>query len=151
LESSDKEDSEAFIEMVCLPGITTAALFTAVILYDLYDRNWARIPGHGLFGVFATLLILFICERTSEWVAWSLLTIPLVFFFLASFFAYDTPQKRVIPAEPDSLPCCKERPCRRRLYATPTDTPVCPSPPKPPVPACKPKKEEDNCIKNTLA
>ena len=140
--------------MVCLPGITTAALFTAVILYDLYDRNWSRIPGHGLFGIFATLLILFICERTSEWVAWSLLTIPIVFLFLASFIAYDTPQKVVRPPQRDLCSCCSENPCRRyresrrRRPIPPTETPVCPSPPKQP---SEPKKEEANCIKNTLA
>jgi len=139
--------------MVCLPGITTAALFTAVIFYDLYDRNWRRIPGHGLFGVFATLLILFICEKTSEWVAWSLLAIPLLFCLLASFFTYEPPQPKTQP-QPEGKRChsCNYNPCRcrRRPPPPPEDPPVCPSPPKPP-PACKPKNDNDNCIKNTLA
>jgi len=142
--------------MVCLPGITTAALFTAVIFYDLYDRNWRRIPGHGLFGIFATLLILFICERTSEWVAWSLLAIPLVFCLISSFFTYDPPQKAVSPSREPSCHSCHYNPCRchmphRRPPPPSEDTPVCPSPPKPEPPACKPKKDDDNCIKNTLA
>jgi len=138
--------------MVCLPGITTAALFTAVIFYDLYDRNWRRIPGHGLFGVFATLLILFICEKTSEWVAWSLLAIPLLFCLLASFFTYEPPQPK---AQPEGKRChsCNYNPCRchrRPPPPPPEDPPVCPSPPPPP-PPCKPKNDNDNCIKNTLA
>lgn len=137
--------------MVCLPGITTAALFTAVIFYDLYDRNWRRIPGHGLFGVFATLLILFICEKTSEWVAWSLLAIPLLFCLLASFFTYEMPQPQPQPQR-HSCHSCNYNPCRcrRRPPPPPEDPHVCPSPPPPP-PACKPKNDDDNCIKNTLA
>ena len=138
--------------MVCLPGITTAALFTSVIFYDLYDRNWSRIPGHGLFGIFATLLIVFICERTSEWLAWSLLTIPIVFCFIGSFFAYDLPKVE------STFSCnqCNFDPCRcdhhKRKHI---DPPVCPSPfPKPKPdnkPDDKPKKPDDNCIKTTLA
>jgi len=140
--------------MVCLPGITTAALFTAVIFYDLYDRNWRRIPGHGLFGVFATLLILFVCEKTSEWVAWSILAIPVVFCLIASFFTYEPPQPKTQP-QPQNHRChsCNYNPCRcrRRPPPPPEDTPLCPSPPKPEPPACKPKNDDDNCIKNTFA
>jgi len=144
--------------MVCLPGITTAALFTAVIFYDLYDRNWRSIPGHGLFGIFATLLILFICERTNEWVAWSLLTIPLAFCLLASFITYEPAQKAVAPSQAPSCHSCHYNPCKcrkayrnRRPPPPAEDPPVCPSPPKPEPPACKPKNEDDNCIKNTLS
>jgi hypothetical protein len=139
--------------MVCLPGITTAALFTAVIFYDLYDRNWRRIPGHGLFGVFATLLILFICEKTSEWVAWSLLSIPILFCFLASFIAYEPPKPPSPSPSASSCPCCSYNPCKChrpcRRPPPPEPLPACPSPP--PEPPCKPKPDDSKCIKNTLA
>ena len=137
--------------MVCLPTIATAALFTAVIVYDLYDRNWSRIPGHGLFGVFATLLMLFICQRTSEWVAWSILAIPIVFCLFASFMrSTETPAKAVAKVD-TSCSCCNYNPCRKpkpKPKPIPID-PKCPDPePKPaPTPAPTPEPTPDKCCK----
>ena len=143
--------------MVCLPTVATAALFTAVIIYDLYDRNWSRIPGHGLFGVFATLLMLFICQRTSDWVAWSILAIPIVFCFAASFFTQTSaPVPASVPeatATLDTSSCCNSnprgcmRPCRK-----PTPIPIrpkCPEPePEPtPTPTPEPTPTPDKCCK----
>lgn len=135
--------------MVCLPTVATAALFTAVIVYDLYDRNWSRIPGHGLFGVFATLLMLFICQRTSDWVAWSILSIPIVFCLLASFMgSTETPAKAVAKVD-TSCCCCNSKPCRK-----PKPIPIrpkCPDPeptPAPePVPDPEPEPTPDKCCK----
>ena len=137
--------------MVCLPTIATAALFTAVIVYDLYDRNWSRIPGHGLFGVFATLLMLFICQRTSEWVAWSILAIPIVFCLLASFMRSTETAAKAVAKVDTSCSCCNYNPCRKpkpKPKPIPID-PKCPDPePKPaPTPAPTPEPTPDKCCK----
>jgi hypothetical protein len=68
---------------VCPPAIVTAACFVAVILLDLYTHQWNRAPGHGLFGVFAVLLMIFICQRASQTVAWILLASPFVLVLFA--------------------------------------------------------------------
>ncbi len=140
--------------MVCLPAIAATAYFIAVILLDLYNRNWKQIPVHALFGVFAVLLILFICERASEAVAWILLFAPLgfvLFGYLASSWL-TSPKSEDIPIDPPSsscgqCPCCSYRSCRcRRPCWRPK--PVCPKCPDCPKPEPKPKP--DNCIKSSL-
>lgn len=137
--------------MVCSPAIATTAYFVAVILLDLYSRDWKRIPGHALFGVFATLLILFICERASEMMAWILLAAPLVLVFISYYFSswLTKPETPIDPSEPqpscNSCPCCHYRPCRcmRPCWR--------PKPPCPKCPGCpEPKPKPDNCIKSSL-
>jgi hypothetical protein len=139
--------------MVCTPAIATTAYFVAIVLLDLYNRDWARIPGHALFGVFATLLILFICQRASEMVAWILLAAPLgitfIAYFVSSWMAKPSTDLPVDPPEQTchSCPCCHYRQCRcRRPCWRPK--PVCPKCPDCPKPEPKPKP--DNCIKDSL-
>ncbi len=133
--------------MVCLPAIATTAYFVAIVLLDLYNSDWARVPGHALFGVFATLLILFICERASETMAWILLAAPLGLVFLSYLFSlWYTTKSDPAPSEPSfrpSCPCCQYRPCQCRR---PCWKPKCPECPKP-----EPKPKPDNCIKDSLA
>ena len=68
---------------ICPPAIVTAACFVAIVLLDLYLGDWRRAPGHALFGVFAILLMIFICQRAAESTAWVLLLAPFVLVFLA--------------------------------------------------------------------
>jgi hypothetical protein len=138
--------------MVCLPAIAATAYFIAVILLDLYNRNWKQIPGHALFGVFAVLLVLFICQRASESVAWILLAAPLGFVlvgYLASLWV-TSPKSDNIPVDPPSnqCPCCSYKACRcRRPCWRPKPKPDCP---KPDCPKPEPKPKPDNCIKPSL-
>lgn len=71
---------------ICPPAIATAACFVAIILLDLYTHQWKRAPGHGLLGMFAVLLMLFICQRASQTVAWILLASPFVLVLFAWIF-----------------------------------------------------------------
>lgn len=132
--------------MACLPAVATTALFIAVILLDLMNRQWRRVPGRALFGVFSVLLVLFICERGSEWMAWTLLAAPFVLIFLGYIFqvqyidgngSYDDSE------EEDQgycgCPCCQMRPCRCPRPC-PNPNPCPPPKPKPkPCPEPKPK------------
>jgi hypothetical protein len=146
--------------MACFPAITTTALFVAIVLLDLYNREWYRIPGRALLGVFAVLLVLFICQRTNEFVAWILLLAPfgLVFLsYLFSIWATQEPSSDTKPAEEPCrsvCPCCQMRRCgcRRPCFRP---RPVCPKPncpecPKPDCPKPTPEPKPDNCIKNSL-
>jgi hypothetical protein len=146
--------------MVCAPGIATTAYFVAVILLDLYNREWNRIPGHALFGVFAVLMILFICERGSEFMAWILLGAPLVivflFYFLSKWLTKDKtpgPSNGSFKPSCGSCPCCSYRPCRcrRRCWKPKPPCPKCPDCPScPDCPKPEPKPKPDNCIKTSL-
>ena len=71
---------------ICPPAIVTSACFVAVILLDLYTHEWRRAPGHALLGVFAVLLMIFICQRGSQTVAWILLAAPFLLILLGWIF-----------------------------------------------------------------
>lgn len=67
---------------ICLPAITTAGLFTAILILDLINRQYRLIFGHALFGFVCILLILYLCEKSADYVAWILLITPFVLIFL---------------------------------------------------------------------
>jgi hypothetical protein len=113
------------MDSICPPAIVTAACFVAVVLLDLYIHDWRRAPGHALFGVFAVLLMIFICQRASQGVAWILLAAPFVFLLLGWMvraFGEMTKHDLDPPQEPAwggnevtmggcSCPCCGSAPC----------------------------------------
>jgi hypothetical protein len=136
---------------ICPPAIVTSACFVAIILLDLYLRDWRRAPGHALFGVFAVLLMIFICQRGSETMAWILLASPFVLIFLAWIFRAwaDVTKHDGVPEQIPAwggnqlnaydcpCPCCGMAPCH------------CMRPcPQPPVPKCKPKPKSKCRPKN---
>lgn len=140
--------------MVCAPVIAATAYFVAIILLHLYNRDWKRVPGHALFGVFATLLLLFICQRGSETMAWILFGAPFAFVliaYLVSIWSTVEPSdSKVIPVDPPCnppCPCCFHRPCncRRPCWRPKPRCPQYPDCPKP-----EPKPKPDNCIKPSL-
>ena len=108
---------------ICPPAIATAACFLAIVLLDLYTHDWTRVPGHALFGIFAILLMIFICQRASESVAWILLVAPFVLVFLAWIVRAFAEMKKY-DNEPSQepawggnevggcpCPCCNSMPC----------------------------------------
>ena len=159
--------------MACLPAVATTALFIAVILLDLMSKEWRRIPGRALFGIFAVLLVQFICDKGDDWVAWTLLAFPFVLLFIGYIFrvSYNDPSSSAEsePASDDSscgCPCCGGRPChcmrpcwmpRWRPCPSPPSPPPTPKPcprpcPKPkPCPGPGPGPKPDDCIPNSLA
>jgi hypothetical protein len=133
--------------MPCLPAVATTGLFVAVILLDLMTKEWRRVPGRALFGVFSVLLVLFICERGSEWMAWTLLGAPFLLIFLGYIFqiqytngngSYDDSYEEEVQG--CGCPCCHFRPCRCPRPC-PNPNPCPPPKPKPkPCPEPKPKE-----------
>ena len=135
---------------ICPPAIATAAAFVAVILLDLYLRDWRRAPGHALFGVFATLLMTFICQRGSQTMAWILLAAPFVLVLFGWVFrAYSEMTKYDNSAPQETAwggneiqygcqcPCCGSMPCACMK--------PCPQPkPCKPKPKCRPKNKPCN-------
>lgn len=164
--------------MACLPATVTSAFFIAVILLDLFNRDARRVPGHALFGVFAVLLVSFICERTNPGVAWVLILAPVLFLVLGyivrlitsfdwkSYLTFGSTEPTSTTALPEPCPCCHYMPCHcrrpcgyRAQKVTPsyTDPKVIPEPiiPEPENQEEKPEKRPDEpaekpCIKGTL-
>jgi hypothetical protein len=138
---------------ICPPAIATAASFVAVILIDLYNRNWAAAPGHGILGVFAVLLMIFICQKGAEWLAWTLLAAPFVLVVLAYFVrVMQEKQEPSYPVDPTGetifdpcgqmgCPCCGGVPCHC-LRPCPEKPPCIPKPK--PKSNCRPKSKPCN-------
>ncbi len=63
---------------LCLPAVTTAALFIALLFLDMFRKEFHLLPGHMLFGVLSTALISLICSSGSEFTAWILLATPAI-------------------------------------------------------------------------
>ena len=144
---------------ICPPAIVTSACFIAVILIDLYTHDWRRAPGHALFGVFAVLLMIFICQRASQSVAWILLAAPFLLVFLGWIIrAYSemTKHDSEPPQEPAwggneigsygcPCPCCRMSPCScmRPCPQRPACVPK-PQPESKPKSKCRPKNKPCN-------
>lgn len=136
---------------ICPPAIVTAAAFVAVILLDLYTHDWRRAPGHGILGVFAVLLMIFICQRGSQTMAWILLAAPIVLIMIAWVFrAYSEMTKYdSIPEQQNawdgnevgySCPCCGYTPCHCMRPCTEPK----PKPRPKPKDKCRPKNPPCN-------
>lgn len=72
----------------CPAAITTAALFTAIVLIDLAKGKYRHVPFHALGGFFCTLGLNFICQSVGDAAAWILLSIPLIFILLGLFLIW---------------------------------------------------------------
>lgn len=75
----------------CTPAFVTAALFISILILDLAKRNYRLLGGHFLLGIISVLLMLYLCQREAEYVAWGLLLIP--FLLLALGFIIGAIQK----------------------------------------------------------
>ena len=115
--------------MDCIPAYTTGALFTSLILIDLFQRDWRAIPTKFLFGAFAVLVMTYVCQHFGPSLGWILLGIPAFVLVLGLFYVWTDmnfkPKEIPAPMSSCGCPCCHKKPCR------------CPKPcPKPAPPAC---------------
>lgn len=143
---------------MCAPALAAAAIFVATILLNLSKGDYRSVPGHALLGVFAVLIIFFLCQREAHTVAWILIAAPfglvLLGYVLRVTFQYTIPNKSS-SAEivPSPCPCCMSRPCHCAQPCPAPNPEPCPAPkpcPSPP-PVPKPPCPSDNCIKPSLA
>ena len=105
----------------CPAAITTAALFTAIVLIDLAKGKYRSVPFHALGGFFCTLGISFICQALGDMAAWILLSIPFIFILLGLFMIWLSGPIIVAAVAQQQTESCEE-----------------PMPSCPPPPACTP-------------
>lgn len=106
----------------CPAAITTAALFTAIVLIDLAKGKYRSVPFHALGGFFCTLGISFICQTLGDMAAWILLSIPFIFILLGLFMIWLSGPIIVAAVAQPQIDSCEE-----------------PMPSCPPPPACTPR------------
>ena len=63
---------------ISYPGLTTAALFMALILLDIGKHQYKLMIGHFLVGIIAVLLMIYLSQNGADMVAWGIFSIPLV-------------------------------------------------------------------------
>jgi len=66
----------------CLPAIAGSALFAALLVWDILSRDYVRMPGHLLLGLFSIVLFLFFCSKGQHVLGWILFSLP---FFIIGF------------------------------------------------------------------
>ena len=65
------------------PVITSAAFFTALLVFDIQQRMASSLPGHLVLGVITTLGLLGLCQLGSVNTAWMLVIFPFIVIILA--------------------------------------------------------------------
>jgi len=63
---------------ISYPGLTTAALFMALIILDFAKHQYKLLIGHFLVGIIAVLLMVYLSQNGADLVAWGVFSIPLV-------------------------------------------------------------------------
>jgi succinate-acetate transporter protein len=63
---------------MCGPVIISAAIFVSIVFLDLFRHEYKRVPVHAILGVFAVVLMSFLCETNRIFIAWILLFIPFI-------------------------------------------------------------------------
>lgn len=65
------------------PALTTAALFTAIIIEDAITRKSSNFIKHLFLGFISVGLMVYLSMNKAEFVAWGLLIIPMFIIFLS--------------------------------------------------------------------
>lgn len=102
----------------CPSAIATAAVFTALVVNDLINKNYTPIVLHVFGGIFVVLGITALCQRIGDYAGWLLLLIP-IFIILIGFFLewYSSYPNKKVDMGPSSGPCLM--PCQACGYCKP--------------------------------
>jgi hypothetical protein len=135
--------------MNCVPAYATAGLFTAVIILDLLNQRDDLAKSHLFLGVLAFLLVFYLCDKKTEFVAWGLLVVPFILIaigFVIGSAATEpvkpTPGRPILPGCTGPQNGCGCPRCKPRPEPEPID-PSCPVP-EPIIPT---KKQCSSCTK----
>lgn len=120
---------------LCPPAITAGAIFTALIIKDIYEKNYEDIIFHLVASVVSVLGIGALCEYVGDTAGWILLLIPF-FVLIVGFYilwVQGSPDVKPKVAAPVNTCCplCGDCPCHCNK-SWPTDCDGVPLPPPPP-------------------
>lgn len=119
---------------LCPAAVTAGAIFTALIVRDLYSKSYKEIPFHLVGGIFSILGLYTLCEVASDTVAWAVFLVPF-FVLIIGFYiqwAEGHSAKPALAPAPAPCPMCIPEPCecrKRRRCAPPEGPSLAPPPP----------------------
>lgn len=120
----------------CPAAVTAGAIFTALIVRDIYLQTYKEIPFHLVGAIFSVLGLSMLCRVASDTVAWAVFLVPFFVLIVGFYIQWAEGQKSkdVAVASPMPTPCpvCAPSPCgcrRRRRCPTPEAPSVAPPPP----------------------
>ena len=70
---------------MCWPANTVGAFFVAILLIDMFQKNYADLPYHAVYGVILTFLFWLLCSFIGESVSGGILIVPAVFLCVFLF------------------------------------------------------------------
>jgi hypothetical protein len=70
------------------PAISTAALFTAIIIHDAMTKQASSIPTHAFLGLISILAMLYLSMKGADFVAWGILILPMFIIALSFVLVY---------------------------------------------------------------
>lgn len=99
----------------CPAAIATAAIFTALIVLDIINKNYNTIGLRVSGGIFSVIGIFVICQALGNEAGWFFLAVPF-FVLIAGFLMLWLESRKDEPAKPivqDTKPCmeCGYAPC----------------------------------------
>lgn len=99
---------------LCPPAITAGAIFTALIVKDIYEKNYKDIIFHLVGSVVSVLGISALCQTIGDTAGWILLLIPF-FVLIVGFYiqwVQGTPAAKPVEVPADGCcPLCGSCPC----------------------------------------
>lgn len=126
---------------LCPASITAGAIFTALIVKDIYQKNYNDIIFHSIGGILSVIGLAAICKSVGDTAGWILLLIPF-FVLIVGFYilwVQGTPDPKPTAPVDDCCSLCTQCPCRcNRNW--PTDCDGLPLPAPPPIVTNTPPK-----------
>ena len=98
---------------MCWPANTIGAFFVALLILDMFQKNYTDLPYHALYGGVITFLFWVLCSFIGESVTGGILVIPAVFlsiFLFTIWFTNESMKKRgcCMNCGGDSQKTCKK-------------------------------------------
>lgn len=135
----------------CPASITAGAIFTALIIKDIYQKNYKDIIFHLVGGVVSVLGLAALCKNLGDTAGWILLLIPFFVLIVGFYILWVEGTPDVKPGtaavQEDCCPLCAQCPCRcNKQWPTDCDGAPLPAPPPviPPVVPSKPVAPSTN-------
>jgi hypothetical protein len=133
---------------ISYPGLTTAALFMALILLDIAKQQYKLMIGHFLVGIIAVLLMVYLSQNGADMVAWGIFAIPLVMLGIGlSIGALNSAPGAMSSAATKSIAATAAKPDPVPCDASGNPLPAAPTPVTPAaVVKCGPDSNKTQCI-----
>lgn len=125
---------------LCPAATVAASIFTALIVLDIYNKNYKDIFFHITTGIISVIGLYAMCSYTGDMGGWALLAIPFLVLIIGFYIQWaethpDKPsQVTTIPIQEECCNTCAHCPCNCQTK-WPTDCQGTPLPKAPPASA----------------